>query len=290
MKTCCTSTTIPTTCPECEEIIDACCVIQQLPLPCLFPEPDLSGNIQASGSSGSTTIFVTANNNIGIKIGDFLTSESTPLVDVNSMVTAVVLTSTGATTSNYTVTLDKPTIAGSGTKIKVNLVRYQTEIPQCEVNEALSQVICDLSANLACCSDWQDITGFNASGDYIWADATAEIEPQGAQYLIPSSCNCNTVKLRGTLMGPWLGNLTLMLTLPAGIEPLKPRSYSVNVLAQDILGSPTTQDIFPALIFIIGNEVFLRLKDYCCNDEHSFDPARWVLYVSLEGISFEVDV
>jgi hypothetical protein len=91
-------------------------------------------------------------------------------------------------------------------------------------------------------------------------------------------------------MGPWLGLITLMFTLPPGIQPLKSRVYSVNVGAASTVFPNSGQDIYPAIIFITGTNVYLRLNDKCCFSEIGLTPLRVLLYVSLEGISFETTV
>lgn len=202
-----------------------------------------------------------------------------------------VVTNVSLTGGVYTLTLDKPNAGSSASGVKLRLVRYRTNIPQCEINEAINDILCDLSGGGGCCSDWNPITNFNASGGYSWenADATG-VTFQEAEYLTPSSCNCNTVKLRGTVMGPWLGLVTLMFTLPTGIQPLKTRIYSVNVTVVQTVVPTTDQDILPATVIITGTNVYLRLKDRCCYNQIGLNPARELLYVSLEGISFETTV
>jgi hypothetical protein len=285
MKNCCNTTiTIPTQCPKCQEIVDSCCVIHEDALPCIFPDIDSSGTIQGTGSIGLYTITTTS---ATVKKGDILYNDSNAVLVTDG----AVVTNVSFNGSNYTLTLDKPNAGSSASSVKLRLVRYRTNIPQCEINEAINDILCDLSGGGGCCSDWNPITNFNASGGYTWenADATG-ITFQEAEYLTPSSCNCNTVKLRGTIMGPWLGLTTLMFTLPTGIQPLKSRIYSVNV---NVVGIPvpiTGQDTFPATIIITGTNVVLRLKDNCCSAPEPLDPARLLLYVSLEGISFETTV
>jgi len=285
MKNCCNTTiTIPTQCPKCQEIVDSCCVIHEDVLPCIFPDIDSSGTFTGGGSIGLYTITTTS---ATVKKGDILFNDSTPiLVTDGAVVTGVSLIG-----GVYTLTLDKPNISSVASGAKLKLIRYRTNIPQCEINEAINDILCDLSGGGGCCSDWNPITNFNASGEYTWenADATG-ITFQEAEYLTPSSCNCNTVKLRGTIMGPWLGLTTLMFILPTGIQPLKSRIYSVNV---NVVGIPVPiagQDTFPATIIITGTNVVLRLKDNCCSAPEPLDPARLLLYVSLEGISFETTV
>jgi hypothetical protein len=285
MKNCCNTTiTIPTQCPKCQEIVDSCCVIHEDALPCIFPDIDSSGTIQGGGSIGLYTITTTS---ATVKKGDILFNAGTNLL----VTEGAVVTGVSFVGGVYTLTLDKPNVGSSASKAILRRVRYRTNIPQCEINEAINDILCDLSGGGGCCSDWNPITNFNASGEYTWenADATG-VTFQEAEYLTPSSCNCNTVKLRGAIMGPWLGLITLMFTLPTGIQPLKTRIYSVNV---NVVGIPvpiTGQDTFPATIIITGTNVYLRLKDNCCSDREPLDPARLLLYVSLEGISFETTV
>lgn len=284
MKNCCNTTiTIPTQCPKCQEIVDSCCVIHEDALPCIFPDIDSSGNIQGTGSIGLYTITTTS---AIVKKGDLLYNTSDGILVTDG----AVVTNVSFNGSNYTLTLDKPN-AGSLVNVKLRRLRYRTNIPQCEINEAINDILCDLSGGGGCCSDWNPITNFNASGGYTWenADATG-VTFQEAEYLTPSSCNCNTVKLRGTVMGPWLGLVTLMFTLPTGIQPLKTRIYSVNVTVVGIPVPTTGQDILPATVIITGTNVFLRLNDNCCSSERPLDPDRFLLYVSLEGISFETTV
>lgn len=286
MKNCCNTTiTIPTQCPKCQEIVDSCCVIHEDALPCIFPDIDSSGTIQGTGSIGLYTITTTS---AIVKKGDLLYNTSDGILVTDG----AVVTNVSFNGSNYTLTLDKPN-AGSLVNVKLRRLRYRTNIPQCEINEAINDILCDLSGGGGCCSDWNPITNFNASGGYTWenADATG-VTFQEAEYLTPSSCNCNTVKLRGTVMGPWLGLVTLMFTLPTGIQPLKTRIYSVNVTITQIAGDliVAEQDILPATIIITGTNVALRLKDKCCLDDRPLDPDRFLLYVSLEGISFETTV
>jgi hypothetical protein len=285
MKNCCNTTiTIPTQCPKCQEIVDSCCVIHEDALPCIFPDIDSSGTFTGGGSIGLYTITTTS---ATVKKGDILFNAGTNLL----VTEGAVVTGVSFVGGVYTLTLDKPNVGSSASKAILRRVRYRTNIPQCEINEAINDILCDLSGGGGCCSDWNPITNFNASGEYTWenADATG-VTFQEAEYLTPSSCNCNTVKLRGAIMGPWLGLITLMFTLPTGIQPLKTRIYSVNV---NVVGIPvpiTGQDTFPATIIITGTNVYLRLKDNCCSDREPLDPARLLLYVSLEGISFETTV
>jgi hypothetical protein len=286
MKNCCNTTIfIPTQCPKCQEIVDSCCVIHEDALPCIFPDPETSFIVQGSGSIGLYTITATT---IGvIKKGDILFNASTNLLVTDG----AVVTGVSFVGGVYTLTLDKPNIGSIASSAKLRLVRYRTNTPQCEINEAINDILCDLSGGGGCCSDWNPITNFNASGGYSWenADATG-VTFQEAEYLTPSSCNCNTVKLRGTVMGPWLGLITLMFTLPTGIQPLKTRIYSVNVTVVQTVVPTTDQDILPATVIITGTNVYLRLKDRCCYNQIGLNPARELLYVSLEGISFETTV
>jgi hypothetical protein len=285
MKNCCNTTiTIPTQCPKCQEIVDSCCVIHEDALPCIFPDIDSSGTIQGTGSIGLYTITTTS---ATVKKGDILYNDSNAVLVTDG----AVVTNVSFNGSNYTLTLDKPNAGSSASSVKLRLVRYRTNIPQCEINEAINDILCDLSGGGGCCSDWNPITNFNASGGYTWenADATG-ITFQEAEYLTPSSCNCNTVKLRGTIMGPWLGLTTLMFTLPPGIQPLKTRIYSVNVAVVSTVFPNSGEYFLPATIIITGTNVVLRLKDNCCSAPEPLDPARLLLYVSLEGISFETTV
>lgn len=284
MKNCCNTTiTIPTQCPKCQEIVDSCCVIHEDALPCIFPDIDSSGNIQGTGSIGLYTITTTS---ATVKKGDLLYNTSDGILVTDG----AVVTNVSLVGGVYTLTLDKPN-AGSLVNVKLRRLRYRTNIPQCEINEAINDILCDLSGGGGCCSDWNPITNFNASGGYTWenADATG-VTFQEAEYLTPSSCNCNTVKLRGTVMGPWLGLVTLMFTLPTGIQPLKTRIYSVNVTVVGTVVPNSGQDILPATVIITGTNVFLRLRDRCCSDVIGLSPPRELLYVSLEGISFETTV
>lgn len=290
MKNCCNTTiTIPTQCPKCQEIVDSCCVIHEDALPCIFPDPETSFSVQGGGSIGLYTITATITPpTIGvIKKGDILFNDSTNLLVTDG----AVVTGVSFVGGVYTLTLDKPNIGSIASSAKLTLVRYRTNTPQCEINEAINDILCDLSGGGGCCSDWNPITNFNASGGYTWenADATG-VTFQEAEYLTPSSCNCNTVKLRGAIMGPWLGLITLMFTLPTGIQPLKTRIYSVNVGVESTVFPNSGQYFLPAIIIITDTNVYLRLLDRCCLDEISLDPARLLLYVSLEGISFETTV
>ena len=285
MKNCCNTTIfIPTQCPKCQEIVDSCCVIHEDALPCIFPDIDSSGNIQGTGSIGLYTITTTS---ATVKKGDILYNTSDGILVTDG----AVVTNVSLVGGVYTLTLDKPNIGSVASSAKLRLVRYRTNTPQCEINEAINDILCDLSGGGGCCSDWNPITNFNASGGYTWenADATG-VTLQEAEYLTPSSCNCNTVKLRGAVMGPWLGLVTLMFTLPTGIQPLKTRVYSVNVTFVIPVGNYLSQDILPATVIITGTNVYLRLKDRCCSNEIGLSSPRVLLYVSLEGISFETTV
>ena len=287
MKNCCNTTiTIPTQCPKCHEIVDSCCVIHEDALPCIFPDIDSSGTIQGTGSIGLYTITTTS---ATVKKGDILYNDSNAVLVTDG----AVVTNVSFNGSNYTLTLDKPNAGSSASSVKLRRLRYRTNIPQCEINEAINDILCDLSGGGGggCCSDWNPITNFNASGGYSWenADATG-VTFQEAEYLTPSSCNCNTVKLRGAIMGPWLGLITLMFTLPPGIQPLKSRVYSVNVAVVSTVFPNSGELFLPAVILITGTNVYLRLIDMCCFSEIGLTPLRTLLYVSLEGISFETTV
>jgi len=161
------------------------------------------------------------------------------------------------------------------------------DTPQGLINQIFAAAICDLSGGdaSACCPEWADITNYAASGEYEWGPApSGEIGVvQVPQYTIPSACNCNTVKLRGVVVGNWTDDTMLMFTLPLGISPINIRVYSTVVQVA------TEKFYFPALILVNGNQVSLLLdRASCCrSDEFAIGST---LIVTLEGIQFETSV
>lgn len=300
MKTCCTNITIPETCPTCTEIVDACCVLNQLPLTCLFPEPLLTDYIEAKGSLNAFTLTVRVKNYLGIKLGDVLShATGFQLVADGAVVTAITLTSTGTSTSVYNISVDKANVGNSpNTFVKTDLTRYRTEIPQCDINQAVNDFLCDLSGQLdpsgTCCPEWTTLNpgAYEASGGYSWSDATAvgvEFEP--LQYTTPVSCNCNEVRFKGMLNGYRFEDWTTMFTMPVGARPGKVRVYPVNVFLMEYGVEVTTQDVIPSLIRVFPTgEVQVRLKEYCCSGQILLDVPRFNVFVPLEGISYEAEL
>lgn len=174
MANCCDDPVIPPSCvKKCQQFVDACCVIDEQPLDCIF-EP-----IAATITSAVLGQFVfTVADVTGITVGMLAVGDAVGEGAVVTNITGLVVTVTVANTKNV------PNVA-SDPDVTFSLINN----PQCDINLAINDIICLLKqAALPCYDEFNNVTLITQT--YPWLVPADTV----LQYSNPVSCQ---VRLRG---------------------------------------------------------------------------------------------
>ena len=264
MATCCNPVTAPTCTPTpCPQLYNACCVINEANLPCLYPPVDASG-VSTAYSYNITNVEVFGGN----AIEDIVTG-MTAFTVVDSVETAIGKVTVDSLLT--TVTLDTAPATYSG-----NLVFKFVEQTQCDINEAVDAAICALKAGTVPCPSFTPVV-FSEGDSLVWTNFGSS--RQVAEYSDVQNC---TIRLRGviktTVSSGAAAVNSLVTTLPT--VPASVRSFSVTVRLVD--GTASTQ-FYPGFVTIAPDgTVYL---DFINNIAGAFP---WEVSFSFDSIFFEV--
>ena len=278
MATCCNPVTAPTCTPTpCPQLYNACCVINEANLPCLYPPVDASG-VSTAYSYNITNVEVFG----GDAIEDIVTG-MTAFTVVDSVETAIGKVTVDSLLT--TVTLDTAPATYSG-----NLVFKFVEQTQCDINEAVDAAICALQAGTVPCFDF---TSGAMTLTAPWT-AVASGNPQAPEYSAPTFC---TIRLRGAVQREFNvaeqdTTCTLrsfaITTLPAAQHPLFNRLLPTTVLVIETTNpSSNVAHCFPAFMAIstAGVVTVLFYVDHCL----TFANQPYKVTVSFDGLTYETN-
>ncbi len=229
MADCCNPVTPPTCINKCQQNYDACCVIDEQPLPCIFPP------IETTGSGIITQFVITVDDVTGIEVGMLATGDGIGVGAVVVSVVGLVVTLSVANIATFPA-------ASAGDGVAFLLI----DNTQCDINKAVNDAICDLQEGVIPCPEWNDVTLVDPLMELVWTSNSP------TQYADPLNC---VVRLRGvmetTIPVPlFTAVVSQLYVIPAGpSRPAIQKVLSANIVVN-------SDDEFTALYvpgFVIVN-------------------------------------
>jgi len=275
MADCCDPIEIPTNCADkCNQLVNACCVINEDNLPCIIPDVTITAVNVTNGSSTITAASVSEvlpNPFYGVIT---VTSSTPGLFEAGTTVDSI---------STDTVHLSKPAI---GTNASATVVFTFTEQRQCDINAAVDEAICAINAGTVPCYSYTPITTF-----------LNEWSSPGNDAALSNNLFC-TVRMKGsvTLLSE-VGGLvddcntpfvSQVFTIPLALRPAAGVTVVLSVTVS--VTSITGTHYYPGILRIFDvNPVppsTLELTFYidACTDT----TADNTIYFSLDGLSYNL--
>lgn len=229
MSNCC-NPIIPPACErKCKQRYDACCVIDEQALPCIFDPIE----VLASGIIGQDTVVV--DDASGIALGMEVTGGG---VGVGAVVTGI-----SGTTVQLSV-VNEQTFPGVSVGGLLTFNRINNA--QCDINKAINDKLCNIGNP---CPTWNVITSYSDPiMDVVWQTATgSEVAASN-----PSGC---VVRLRGQITSDPIPMTIItavnsqLFILPAPLWPSTQKVLSLTVVVNGV-GGQWTALYLPALLLI----------------------------------------
>lgn len=283
MAECCDPIILPTCTHRCDKLVDACCVVDQQPLPCIFPPIETEG----SGTIGQFVIVV--DDPTGILVGMLADGDG---IGAGAIVTAIngnQITLSVANSASF------PS-ASTGDGLAFALINNT----QCDINKAISDILCTIG-----CHTYTVATLVDPAMDLVWVGDPANLP----EYSDIKNCK---ISLRGqataVMPDPNVGIDSNLFVLPVGLRPARRQIISTVVSLDD--GGGTTPLFLGAWLVVHTNgDVDIVFNNYnplvpvlgnctVCTPPDEITPATAVPYfpnagiinatVTLDGISFDI--
>lgn len=276
MAECCDPIEILTNCADkCNQLVDACCVINEDNLPCIIPDVTITA---VNVTNGSSTITAAS-------VSDVLPNPFYGVITVTS--TTPGLFEAGTTVDSIsidTVHLSKPAI---GTNASATVIFTFTEQRQCDINAAVDEAICAINTGTVPCYSYTAITGF-----------LNEWTSPGNDAGISNNLFC-TVRMKGSVTLSEVDTLvndcntpfvSQVFTIPPALRPAAGVTVVLSVTVA-VTTVPTSEThYYPGILRIFDvNPVppsTLELTFYidACTDT----TAPNTIYFSLDGLSYNL--
>lgn len=277
MATCCNPVTAPTCTPTpCPQLYNACCVINEANLPCLYPPVDASG-VSTAYSYNITNVEVFG----GDAIEDIVTG-MTAFTVVDSVETAIGKVTVDSLLT--TVTLDTAPATFSG-----NLVFKFVDQTQCTINKRIDEALCGLLPNIPPCPTFEDIV-YKVSGQSLsWGTSPFGIHVQAAG-LYP----CNQVRLRGLATATVAvnenacGKIQTIIgqIVDPTVWPLQVKSIPTIAAASGYTLGPSECEHFYPAFYQISTLGVITLLFYV---DVSYQTYPSTLTTSFDGVTYDVN-
>lgn len=222
MSECCNPVTPPSCINRCQQLIDACCVIDEQPLPCIMGEVLTE---VTSATIGQFTIVVDSATGITVGLAAFGDA-----IGANAIVTAVNGTLITLSAANI------KDVPGASTDPGVSFTSIDN--PQCDINKAIHDIICQLQEGGIPCPTWRSVTLNDPIMNLTWT-ATSKTE-----YSDPLQC---VVRLRGTLQ--------TSLTLPIAQSAINSQLFQIPAGAS----RPAITKILHTVVVVNSDSQFTAL-------------------------------